>query len=131
LPARCGLAERVAAFCGASEHLCPFLLHELLFRPKLGIRVHSRYEIPITLQQSCRENTGAQVGVEPLSYRTISQVRLFQNLPAGPCLLGKEALEFHHETSFPVHDFEDLVSRGRHAVKVVRDNICRARRHTR
>jgi hypothetical protein len=87
-----------------------------LFRPKVGIRIYPRYEISIPLQQSCREDTGAQIRAETLRHGNIRQVRLFENLPADASLLSKEALQLHHQTSLFIQDFEDLVSRGRHAV---------------
>jgi hypothetical protein len=125
------LTLSVAALGSSRKNLRPLLPHELFLRFKVRIRIHTRYEIAISLQETCCKYAGAQVRPQPFSYRHISQIGFFKNLSAHSGVLGKKALQLDHETSFFVQDFEDLVSRGSHPVKVVRDDVGRAHGYTR
>src|SRR5205823_3562267 len=130
LAARCGLFKRVSTLRRAGKDLCSFLLHQLLLCGKVGIGIHLRYEIPIALQQACCQNASTQTRPEAFGYGNIRQIRLLENLAADPSFLSKDAFELHHEASLFVQDLKDLFGRGCHTVKIVGDNVRRARGHS-
>src|SRR5260370_2828663 len=75
------------------------------------------------LEKTCCKHADAEIQAQSLRYRCFSQIGLFENLPAHPSVLREETLELHHQTSLFVEHFENLVSRGGDAVKIVRNNI--------
>lgn len=58
----------VAPISRAGEQLCPLLPHELLFRFQIGIRIQSRHQIAIPLQQARCEYAGTNVRVQSLHH---------------------------------------------------------------
>src|ERR1700674_95271 len=69
--------------------------------------------------------------MQPLRYGHIGEVGLLQDLATYSSILRKNAFQFDHETSLFAQHFEELVGRGPHAVKVVRDDVGRAHGCTR
>jgi hypothetical protein len=65
-------SECVAAIGRAGEQLCSLLPHELLFRFQIGIRIQSRHEIAIPLQQARCEYARANIRVQALHHRAVS-----------------------------------------------------------
>ena len=80
------------AFGRTSENLCSLLLHQFLFCSEFGIRIYSRYEVPVPLQQARGHDANVQIGAEALCYGNIGQIRLFEDLAAYPGFLRKKAL---------------------------------------
>ena len=129
MPVRRSFAEGVLALRSTSKDLCSFLLHELLFCSEVGIGIDSRYEVPVSLKQARCNNAKVQIGAQALCHGNIRQIRFLQNLPVNPSFLGKDSFQLHHEASLFVKDLQDLISRGRNTVEVVRDDIRCACRH--
>jgi hypothetical protein len=76
---------------------------------QIGVRIQSRHEIAIPLQEAGCEHACTQVRAQAIGYRSIRQIGLFKDLPARPRVLGKKALKLDHQTSLFVHDFENLI----------------------
>jgi hypothetical protein len=106
-------------------------LHEFLLCFEIRVRIQSRHEIAIPLQEARCEHAVTQVRAQTFGDRYISQIGLFKDLPAHTRVLGENALQFDHQANFFIHDFENLISRSRHPLKIVRDDIRRTARHTR
>jgi hypothetical protein len=92
------------------EHLGPLLPHELLLYSQLGVRIQSRHEIAISLQEARRQHAGMQVRPQAIGYCSIRQIGLFKDLPVRPRVLGKKALELDNQANLFIHDFENLLS---------------------
>jgi hypothetical protein len=101
----------------------PLLSHDVVFRRGIRTWIELRNEIAVPPEEARGENPRPQILPEPLVNRRVAQIRFFQDLPTGSGILRKQLLEFHHEPGIFVQDFQNLLRGGRHAVKIVRDDV--------
>ena len=116
--------RRVAGFGSTLDLLGTLAEDEVVLDGKIRIRIDAREEIAVTPEQTGGENAGPQILAEAVRNGGVAQIGFLHDLAASSRVLRQQLLEFHHQAGVFVQDFQNLLRRGGHAIKVVLDDVC-------